>query len=267
MAKSVEEKVKEIIVEQLGVEEDDVTPNGEVHRGSGRRLPRYGRARDGPGGALRHPDPRRGRREDRRPSATPSSTSRTTRKRRGARDGSSSPGSGPSRPSATPPTSSGRPCSQGRSGIGPITQVRRHGLSDPDRRRGPELRSAEVRRQEGGAATRSVPPVRDRRRCHGRAGRRARHRQGRRHAVRRADRLGHRRHHHAPRGRRTSPREGPRPRVAVLHPHDDRQHGARTGVDAVRRQGPELLGRHRLRHRQPRHRRRRPSSSSAAMPT
>ncbi|MBI2218747.1 MAG: acyl carrier protein [Candidatus Rokubacteria bacterium] len=27
MAKSVEERVKEIIVEQLGVEEDDVTPN------------------------------------------------------------------------------------------------------------------------------------------------------------------------------------------------------------------------------------------------
>ena len=29
MAKSVEEKVKEIIVEQLGVEEDDVTPNAK----------------------------------------------------------------------------------------------------------------------------------------------------------------------------------------------------------------------------------------------
>ena len=29
MAKSVEEKVKEIIVEQLGVEEDEVTPNAK----------------------------------------------------------------------------------------------------------------------------------------------------------------------------------------------------------------------------------------------
>ena len=29
MAKSVEDKVKEIIVEQLGVEEDDVTPNAK----------------------------------------------------------------------------------------------------------------------------------------------------------------------------------------------------------------------------------------------
>jgi acyl carrier protein len=29
MAKSVEERVKEIIVEQLGVEEDDVTPNAK----------------------------------------------------------------------------------------------------------------------------------------------------------------------------------------------------------------------------------------------
>ena len=29
MAKSVEDKVKEIIIEQLGVEEDDVTPNAK----------------------------------------------------------------------------------------------------------------------------------------------------------------------------------------------------------------------------------------------
>ena len=29
MAKAVEEKVKEIIIEQLGVEEDDVTPNAK----------------------------------------------------------------------------------------------------------------------------------------------------------------------------------------------------------------------------------------------
>ena len=34
MAASVEQRVKEIICEQLGVSEDEVTPRGVVHRGS-----------------------------------------------------------------------------------------------------------------------------------------------------------------------------------------------------------------------------------------
>src|SRR4029453_11162493 len=39
-------------------------PEREVHRGPGGGFARYGGAGDGPGRALRHPDPRRGRGED-----------------------------------------------------------------------------------------------------------------------------------------------------------------------------------------------------------
>ena len=78
MAKPVEERVKEIIVEQLGVEEDDVNPEREVHRGPGRRLPRHGRARHGLRGGVRSRDPRRGRREDRHGRRRHPATSRRT---------------------------------------------------------------------------------------------------------------------------------------------------------------------------------------------
>jgi len=44
---------------------DDVTPPRSSRR-PGRRLPRYRRARHGPGGAFRHPDPARARNRDRR---------------------------------------------------------------------------------------------------------------------------------------------------------------------------------------------------------
>ena len=52
--------------------------------------------------------------------------------------------------------------------------------------------------------------------------------------------------------------EGARPRLALLHPDADRQHGLRPDLDALRRQGAELLGGDRVRHRQPRDRRRHP---------
>ncbi len=68
--------------------------------------------------------------------------------------------------------------------------------------------------------------------------------------------LRHRRDHDAARQPQRAPRQGARPRVAVLHPDAHHQHGAGDHLDAVRRRGPELLGGHGVRHRQPRDRRR-----------
>jgi hypothetical protein len=51
---SVEERVKQIIVEQFGVDEGEVTPTASFVDDSGRRLARYRRAGDGFRGILRH---------------------------------------------------------------------------------------------------------------------------------------------------------------------------------------------------------------------
>ena len=50
--KSIEEKVKDIIVEQLGVNPEQVTPTGFVHRGFGRGLARHCGAGDGIRGGI-----------------------------------------------------------------------------------------------------------------------------------------------------------------------------------------------------------------------
>ena len=52
---------------------------------------------------------------------------------------------------------------------------------------------------------------------------------------------------------------GPGRMSPVLHPGRDREHGVRAALDPLPAEGPELRGGHRLRHRQPRHRRRLPA--------
>ena len=58
------DKVKDVIVDQLNVEEDDVDRGGLVRRRPRRRLARHRRARHGARGVVRRLDPRRGGRED-----------------------------------------------------------------------------------------------------------------------------------------------------------------------------------------------------------
>ena len=58
------ERLKKIIVEQLGVDEEEVTPHGLVRRGPQRRLARPGRAHHEPRRGVRDGDLRRGCRED-----------------------------------------------------------------------------------------------------------------------------------------------------------------------------------------------------------
>ena len=60
MAAFSEDRVKQIIVDQLGVAPEQVT-RGVVHRRSRSRLARHGGAGHGPRGGVRHRDPRRGR--------------------------------------------------------------------------------------------------------------------------------------------------------------------------------------------------------------
>ena len=55
----VTEKVKQIISEQLGVEESEVTPKRGVHRRFGRGFARSGRTGDGAGRGIRSGDFRR----------------------------------------------------------------------------------------------------------------------------------------------------------------------------------------------------------------
>ena len=261
MAKPVEERVKEIICEQLGVEEDEVNPNAKFIEDLGRRLARHGGAGDGVRGGVRPRDPRRGRGEDRHRRRRHHVHQRepveggATAWRGGA---SSSRGSGRSRPSAIPPRSSGRRSSRAL-GHRPHHPVRHHRLSDSHRRRAEGLRAAEVRRQEGRPEARPLPEVRHRVRGDGGRGRRARRRQGRRHPLRRARGLGHRRHHDAPRHPRRAQAKGPDrvspffiPMLIV---------NMASGLVSMRfgAKGPELLGGDRVRHRQPRPRRRRPA--------
>ena len=59
---SLEERVAEIIVEQLGVKPAEIVPGRLVHRRSRRGLARHRRARDGDGGGVRRRDPGRRRR-------------------------------------------------------------------------------------------------------------------------------------------------------------------------------------------------------------
>ena len=61
---SVEERVKQIIVEQLGVDEGEVTPTASFVDDLGRRFARHGRAGDGLRGSVRYRDPGRGCRKD-----------------------------------------------------------------------------------------------------------------------------------------------------------------------------------------------------------
>ena len=60
----ITDRVKKIIVDQLGVEEDLVTPEVVLCRRPGRGQPRHCRAGDGPRGGVRDRDPRRSGRED-----------------------------------------------------------------------------------------------------------------------------------------------------------------------------------------------------------
>ena len=64
MSTSVEEKVKGIIVEQLGVQAEEVKPEASFVDDLGAEFARHGRARHGLRGSVRHRDPGRGRRED-----------------------------------------------------------------------------------------------------------------------------------------------------------------------------------------------------------
>ena len=61
---AVADKVKSIIVEQLGVDEEEVTPDASFVDDLGRRLARHGGAGDGVRGGVRDRDSGRGRRED-----------------------------------------------------------------------------------------------------------------------------------------------------------------------------------------------------------
>ena len=61
----VEERVKKIVVEHLGVEPDKVVDNANFIDDLGCRLARYGRTRHGLRGRVRRRDPRRCGRDDR----------------------------------------------------------------------------------------------------------------------------------------------------------------------------------------------------------
>ena len=264
MAKPVEERVKEIIVRAARSRGDEVFAGREVHRGPRGRLPRHRRAGDGLRGRVRSRDPGRGRREDHHRRGRHQLHQGELSRRRGARrrrvDSAPSRhhrGWGRSRRSATPPRSSGPRSPRASRGIGPITRSTPRAPATPDRGRGQGLRPAPATstRRTTASSTRSsstrwpaaVMAVED-------AGLN----------LERVDKTrfgilvgsGHRRHQHAAGEPQGAAREGAGPGLALLHPDADREHGLRPALDALRSQGPELLGGDRVRDRQPRDRRR-----------
>ena len=78
MAEDLGTRIRTIVVEQLGVEPSEVTPECQHPRRPRCGFARRGRARDGPRGRVRHRGARRGRREHPNRSATWSATSPST---------------------------------------------------------------------------------------------------------------------------------------------------------------------------------------------
>ena len=272
---AVAEKVKSIIVEQLGVDEDEVTPEAsftddlgadsldivelvmafeeefgiEIPDEEAEKISNVQRGRG------LHREQRRGPELVSRPptaSANDPALKHRAASRRRHRG----------RPRVAP---RGR---HGRELAGPARREERHRPDHPlrrrrvpgaDRGRGQGVRPARLRRQEGGQEERHLHPLRP----GGRAASRWRTRASRS-TTANADRVGvvigsgigglplieatH----------QTLLEKGPEPRLAVLHPRPDRQHGGGPGLDPLRRAGPEHLAGHRLHHRPPRHRRRLP---------
>ena len=261
MAKPVEERVKEIIVEQLGVEEDEVLPAAKFIEDLGadsldtvELVMAFEEEFD-----LEIPD------EDAEKIATVGDAISYIKEnsvgagaRRGAwtRVESSSPGSGAVTPVGNTAEEFWTALTQGKSGIGPITRFDASPLptriagevkgfdslryidKKDDRKFDPFLKYAVAC---GVMAVEDVGPEPG---------------AGGQDPLRRAGGLRHRRDHHAAGDPQGAAREGAGPRVALLHPDADREHGVRAHLDALRRQGAELLGGDRLRDRQPRDRRR-----------
>ena len=271
---NIEQRVKKIIAEQLGVNEARDQDRVVVRRRPGRGLARHRRAGDGARGGIRDRDSGRGRREDHhRPAGH--------RLREVARQGlsglrpprqcsaaeSSSPGWASSarwairsrRPgTASSPASPASPASR-------ASMPSR--LSLPDRRRGEGFRRLEVPVAEGSAPHGPLHPFRHGRGPAGLAGFGQRGHAGDGRALRRQFRLRHRRPA-ADRGdARRAAEERAAARFAVLHSRHHHQHDRRQPVDHARHQGPEPGHRHRLHDLHALHRRGGEDRSATARPT